>query len=90
VPGELVLAPGVFVLVPGVVLVVLVGVFVLVFGGVLVVVGGVEFVLVPEAAKATAGATEMISGTLQPALSSVLLEMQNDGSRRSPPCERPS
>jgi hypothetical protein len=87
-PGEFVLL-GVFVLVAGVFVLVLgVLVFALVFG-VLFVLGGV-FVLVPEAAKATAGATEMSTGTLQPAFSSVRLETRNDRSGRSVPSDRPS
>jgi hypothetical protein len=56
-------------------------VFVLVFG-----VEGV-FGLVPEAANATAGATEMITGTLHPALSSVLLEIPNERSERPFSCD---
>jgi hypothetical protein len=59
------------------------GVFVF---GLLFGVDGV-FGLVPEAANATAGATEMITGTLQPAFSNVLLETRNE---RSLPREDPS
>ena len=80
VPGAVVLVPGA-VLVPGVLLLVVFGVLLLVPGGV---------VLVPEAANATAGATEMITGTLQPALSSVRLETRNDRSGRLLPSAKPS
>ncbi len=82
--GLFVLGPGVFRLVPGVLLLDGVFVLLLLFG-----VDGV-FGLVPEAANATAGATDMITGTLQPAFSSVLLETLNERSERSFPREGPS
>jgi hypothetical protein len=74
--GLLVLLAGVVVLVPGVV----------VFVG---DVGPGPPAVVPEAAKATAGATDTITGMLQPALSSVRLETRNERSERSLPSDRP-